>query len=217
MSDNYEPIAKAVTSGDQDDVMKLVNEALSKGASPVEILDRGLIPGIQAMGAKFESGDFFLPEILLSVRAMNKGAELVKPHLGNQDAMRQEGKVVLGTIEGDIHDIGKNLVKAMLESSGFEVIDIGVNMPAERFIDAAKEHKPNIIAISALLTTTMVNIPSVLVKMEEEKLRDRIAVLIGGACISREFADKIGVEGYAKDCVAAVSEAKRLIKVKGGN
>ena len=212
MTNNYIIIGEAVRNGNQKEVAKLVQEALNSGLSPDEILSQGLVPGIQALGQLFKDGVAYLPEILISVRAMDSGTELLRPHL-SQSAQKKEGMVVLGAVEGDMHDIGKNLVKMMLESNGYEVNDLGVDVSADIFAQEARSINADIVAVSALLTTTMTFVPDILKALEEEGLRKKVKVLIGGAPVTREFADEIGAEGYADDCVSAVDEADRLMKL----
>jgi len=216
MADAMTTISEAVQNGDQDKVAQTAEEALKGGMSPGDILDKGLVPGIQALGAKFKSEEVFLPEVLIAVRAMNRGVDIIKPHFSAEDAAKQgkEGTVVLGTIEGDLHDIGKNLVKLMLEGNGFRVIDIGVDAPAAAFAEAAKENNADIIGISSLLTLTMTMIPQVIEALDKSGVRDKVRVMIGGAPVTREFADSIGAEGFAEDCASAVDEAKRLMTTK---
>ncbi len=210
MTDNWSTISEAIQEGDREKVVGLVNKALADKKAPLDILNKGMIPGIEALGEKFRSGEFFLPEILISARAMGAGIEVLKKHLP-QEAFGRRGTVVIGTVEGDLHDIGKNLVKIMLECSGFKVQDLGVDVPVTKFVDAAREHGADIIAISALLTTTMVNMPRVTAALGLAGLKHKVKVMIGGAPVTRRYADEIGAEGFAEDCTAAVQEAKRLV------
>ncbi len=203
-------LSEAVQNGDDKAVVQMVNSALAEGVTPLDILDLALIPGIQQLGELFKDGEVFLPEILISCRAMDRGVDVVKPLLSAEE-MHSKGKVVLGTVEGDLHDIGKNIVKLMLECGGFEVIDMGVDVPISDFVSAVKKHSPDILALSALLTITMVNMPGVLSALEKEGVRDSVRVMIGGAPITREYADEIGAEGFAEDCASAVTEAERLV------
>ncbi len=203
-------LAEAVQNGDDQEAIKLVREALANQAPPITILNEGLVPGIQQLGTLFHGGEVFLPEVLIACRAMNRGVEQLKPYLAAGD-MYGKGKVVLGTVEGDLHDIGKNIVRIMLECGGFEVIDLGVDVPATAFVDAVREHAPDIVGMSALLTMTMTNMTEVLKALDDAGLRDQVRVMIGGAPITREYADQIGAEGFAEDCAAAVQEAERLV------
>ncbi len=210
MAWNRRDISDAVQNGDDQQTVKLVKEAIDEGIPATTVLDEGLVPGIQQLGALFQDGEVFLPEVLIACRAMDRGVEELKPYLSVGDT-HKKGKVVLGTVEGDLHDIGKNIVRIMLECGGFEVIDLGVDVPASHFVDAVKQHSPDIVGLSALLTITMINMREVLDALEKSGLRDRVKVMIGGAPITREYADQIGVEGFAEDCAAAVDEATRLV------
>ena len=203
-------LSQAVQEGDDEQTVAIVKQALGNEVPPLEILEQGLVPGIQALGRLFQDGEVFLPEVLISCRAMDRGVEVLKPHLEEADT-HKKGKVVLGTVEGDLHDIGKNIVRIMLESQGFEVIDLGVDVPADRFVEAVREHKPHIVAMSALLTITMTYMQEVIGALDKAGLRESVHVMIGGAPITREYADQIGAEGYADDCAAAVGEAERLV------
>ncbi len=203
-------LSQAVQEGDDEQTVAIVKQALDNEVPALDILEQGLVPGIQALGRLFQDGEVFLPEVLISCRAMDRGVEVLKPHLEEADT-HKKGKVVLGTVEGDLHDIGKNIVRIMLESQGFEVIDLGVDVPADRFVEAVKEHKPHIVAMSALLTITMTYMREVIEALDKAGLRDSVHVMIGGAPITREYADQIGAEGYADDCAAAVGEAERLV------
>jgi 5-methyltetrahydrofolate--homocysteine methyltransferase len=211
MTWNASAISDAVQNGDDQLVVTLVKEALAKGAPATGILDGGLVPGIQRLGELFQDGEVFLPEVLISCRAMDRGVEELKPFLAAGD-MHKKGRILIGTVEGDLHDIGKNIVRLMLECGGFEVIDLGVDVPVTSFVDAVKTQAPDILAMSALLTITMTNMPEVLSALEKAGLRDRVRVMIGGAPITREYADQIGAEGFAPDCASAVIEAERLVK-----
>jgi len=204
-------ISDAVQNGDDQLVVKLVKDALQHGTPATAILDSGLVPGIQRLGELFQDGEVFLPEVLISCRAMDRGVDEIKPLLSAAD-VHKKGRIIIGTVEGDLHDIGKNIVRLMLECGGFEVIDLGVDVPVSSFVDAVKTHSPDILAMSALLTITMTNMPEVLAALEKAGLRDRVRVMIGGAPITREYADQIGAEGFAPDCASAVVEAERLVK-----
>jgi 5-methyltetrahydrofolate--homocysteine methyltransferase len=209
-------ISQAVESGDDKQVVRIAKDALKKGISAVDILEKGLVPGIQELGKLFKDGQVYLPEILISTRAMNRGVEELKPYLAGAD-IHKKGTVVIGTVEGDLHDIGKNLVKLMLESNGFNVVDLGVDVPVNAFVDAVRKYNPHILAMSSLLTMTMTHMPNVIVALREARLKSELKVMIGGAPINREFANAIGAEGFAEDCVTAVDEAMRLIKLSGGH
>jgi len=205
-------ISRAVERGDDKQVIKIVKEALSTSMSPSDILERGLVPGIQALGKLFKDGEVYLPEVLLSCRAMDGGVEQLKPYLVDTN-MHNKGTVVLGTVEGDLHDIGKNLVRLMLECNGFSVKDLGVDVSADSFVSMAREHSADIIGISALLTLTMTSMPKVIKALEQGGMRQKVRIMIGGAPLTREFADDIGAEGFAEDCMSAVDEATRLMRL----
>ena len=203
-------LANAVQNGDDDDTVKMVKGALAEGVPAMEILDGALVPGIQQLGELFKDGEVFLPEVLIACRAMDRGVAELRPFL-KAGEVHKKGKVIMGTVEGDLHDIGKNIVRLMLECGGFEVIDLGVDVPAAGFVDAVRKHEPDIVAMSALLTITMTNMPEVVSALETAGLRDRVRIMIGGAPITREYADQIGAEGFAEDCASAVQEAERLV------
>jgi 5-methyltetrahydrofolate--homocysteine methyltransferase len=210
MAWNRATLAAAVQDGDDEKAVALVRQALSDGIPALEILDSGLVPGIQQLGELFKDGEVFLPEVLIACRAMDRGVAELRPHLKAEEVHRK-GKIIIGTVEGDLHDIGKNIVKLMLECAGFDVIDLGVDVPASAFVDAVKQNAADIVAMSALLTITMTTMPEVIEALDREGLRDRVRVMIGGAPITREYADQIGAEGFAEDCASAVLEAERLI------
>ena len=210
MDSHLDAISRAVESGDDKEATALVKEALAEGMPALDILDKGLVPGIQALGKLFKDGQVYLPEVLISCRAMNAGVRELKPYLGETD-VHTKGTIVLGTVEGDLHDIGKNLTKLMLESNGFSVEDLGVDVSAASFVKAARERNADIVGMSALLTITMIYMPEVIKALGEAGLREKVKVLIGGAPITREFADEIGAEGFAEDCASAVDEATRLM------
>ncbi|MFC1913111.1 corrinoid protein [Chloroflexota bacterium] len=212
MESNFNAMSRAVEKGDDEQVLKLVKEALAGGVPAADILEKGLVPGIQVLGKLFKDGQVYLPEILISTRAMNRGVDELRPHLAAAD-IYNKGTVVLGTVEGDLHDIGKNLVKLMLESNGFKVADAGIDVSTGSFVREVREQKADIIAISALLTITMAYIPKVIEALDEAGVRNKVKVLIGGAPITREFADSIGADGFAEDCASAVDEAARLMSL----
>jgi len=210
-------ISQSIQEGDSKKVGQLVKEALAEGLPATDILEKGLVSGVQALGKLFKDGQVYLPEILISTRAMNRGLDELQPHLAGAD-IHQKGTVVLGTVQGDLHDIGKNLVGMMLGSNGFNVVDAGVDVTADSFVSAAKESNADIIALSGLLTTTMIYFSVVVEALEKAGLKNRVKVMIGGAPVSRAYADEIGAEGFAEDCASAVDEATRLMALvaKGG-
>jgi len=203
-------LSQAVQDGDDKKVVQMVKEALAEGLPAMDILDKGLIPGIQALSQLFKDGQVYLPEILISARAMKKGVVELEPYLAGTN-IHNKGTVVLGTVEGDLHDIGKNLVGMMLDSNGFNVVDAGVDVSADSFVSAAKESNADIVAMSGLLTTTITYFPTVIEALEKVGLKGKVKVMIGGAPVNRAYADEIGAEGFAEDCTSAVDEASRLM------
>ncbi|MCB8814447.1 cobalamin B12-binding domain-containing protein [Desulfosporosinus shakirovi] len=210
MPNYYEEISQNVITGQLDRVKQLTQQAIGAGNNPVEIINQGLIPGMSVVGARFKAGQMYVPEVLMSARAMNAGMDLVKPLILSED-IPSAGKVVLGTVKGDLHDIGKNLVGMMLESAGFTVINVGVDAGPEKFLQSIKEHQPGVIGMSALLTTTMLAMKDTIELLKEEGLRDKVKVMIGGAPISQDFADEIGADGFAPDAGSAADLCKKLL------
>jgi len=205
-------ISLAVEKGDDKQTGNIVRKALASRVPPLDILQKGLVPGIQALGKLFKDGQAYLPEILISCRAMDRGVEELKPYLAGTN-IHNKGTVVLGTVEGDLHDIGKKLVRLMLQCNGFRVADLGVDVSADSFVSAAHEHSANIVGMSTLLTITMPYMSKVINALEQAGLRHKVKIMIGGAPVTREFADEIAAEGFAEDCVSAVDEATRLMKL----
>jgi 5-methyltetrahydrofolate--homocysteine methyltransferase len=203
-------IYEAVVRGDRNAAEAGIKKAIEEGAAPDLILNKGLIKGMDEVGKRFESGDFFVPEMLIAARAMKAGVAILTPLLVNS-GVKPIGKVVIGTVAGDLHDIGKNLVGLMLEGAGFEVIDVGSDVSCERFIEAVRNEKPNLLGLSALLTTTMTGMTEVLKKLNESNLRDTLKVFIGGAPVTHTFAEQIGADGYADDAASASRKAKELL------
>ena len=191
-------------------VLDLTNQGLALGIAPEELLYEALIPSLEEVGARFERGDFFVPEMLIAGKAMAGALEILRPLLAETGA-QTIGTVVMGTVKGDVHDIGKNLGNIMLEGAGFQVIDLGVNVPPERFIEQIKEHKPDIVGFSAFLTTTMPMFKANINALQKSGLRDQVIVMVGGAPVTQEYADVVGADGYAADASAAVVRAKELL------
>jgi 5-methyltetrahydrofolate--homocysteine methyltransferase len=210
MSAIFERLSTAILEGNEERIPKLVQKGLDEGLAPKEILDNGLIVGMNEVGARFRRGDMFVPEVLMSAKAMQAGLSVLRPHLA-ATGTKLAGKIVLGTVKGDLHDIGKNLVGMMCEGSGFEVIDLGFNIPPERFIEAIKQHQPDIVGMSALLTTTMRAMGYTIKSIEEAGLRDNVKIMVGGAAVDAEFAERIGADGYGSNAPSAVDLAKRLV------
>lgn len=207
---SYADVAQSVISGDEDLVKEQVNSLVGAGESPLKIIDEGLIAGMNVVGVRFKAGDMYVPEVLMSARSMSAGVEIVKPLIAVAD-MKIKVKVLLGTVKGDLHDIGKNLVRIMMESSGLEVIDVGIDISPEKFMEAIREYNPDVLAMSALLTTTMANMRSTIDMLIEEGLRDKVKVIVGGAPVSQEFANTIGADGFAADAASASDLCKALV------
>ena len=205
-------LSEALFRGDVLKVKEFTQIALREEVEPKEILEEGLIKGMAVVGEKFKNNEIFLPEVLLASQAMYGGLELLQPML-IKGGIKAVGKVVIGTVKGDLHDIGKNLVAMMLRGGGFEVIDLGIDVSPEKFLVATQEHKPDIVSISALLTTTMISMADVITALKRADLRGRVKVMIGGAPVTQEFSDEIGAEGYAPDAASAVDKARELLKI----
>ncbi len=207
---NLENIKQAVVQMDAQTVKKLIIQALQAKLPPQAILEKGLIAGMQEVGRLFATKEYFVPEVLMASEAFYVGFDLLSPLLKSTER-EEKGKIVIGVVEGDIHDIGKNIVKVMLEASGYQVIDLGKDVPSERFIETVRREKPAVLALSALMTTTMVKMGDVIAQLEQEKLRESVKVIIGGAPVSEHFAKKIGADGYGEDASAAVKLVEGLI------
>jgi len=203
-------LAAAVEKGKSKLVTGLVEEALAEGNAPIDVLNKGMIDAMSVVGEKFKNNEIFVPEMLVAARAMKKGVEVLKPHLGGDSAV-SIGKAVVGTVQGDLHDIGKNLVVLMIESAGFEVVDLGVDVPAEKFVEAAADPDVKIVGVSALLTTTMPAMKATVAALNECANRANFKVMVGGAPITQEFADEIGADAYTTDAASAASVAKAYV------
>ena len=209
MSELFEKIATGIIEGNLKEVPELVQKALDEGLDPSKILENGLVVGMNEVGNRFKLGSMFVPEVLRSARTMHAGQELLRPLLADSDA-GLGGKVVLGTVQGDLHDIGKNLVGMMCEGAGFEVVDLGFNLEPEKFTEAIKTHQPVIVGMSALLTTTMRAMGHTIKAIEEAGLRDQIKVMVGGAPVDADFAERIGADGYGHNAASGAELAKKL-------
>ena len=209
MSD-FAAITETLISGDADALVNQVNEAVSSGQNPGEILAQGLIAGMDIVGERMESGEMFIPEVLMAAQSMGQAVDILKPLLGEGESS-SAGRVVIGTVKGDLHDIGKNLVTMMMESAGFEVTDLGVDIAPENFIAAIKEQNATIVALSALLTTTMPMMKETVEAICESGLRDNVKIIVGGAPVNQSFADEIGADGYAADAGSASKLAKSYL------
>ncbi len=210
MNDILEKISKAVIEGDADDIGMLTELALSKDLTPKDILDKGLMLGMDYVGVEFRAGNLFVPEVLLSARVMLASMDIIKPLLAETGA-EMTGKVIMGTVQGDLHSIGKNLVCMMMEGAGFEVIDLGADVAPEAFVKAVKEERPDIVGMSALLTTTMRSMDHTIQALEEAGLRQGLKVMVGGAPLTSDFAEQIGADAYASNAPAAVDIAKQFV------
>ncbi len=199
-------ISELLQKGKANEVKELCQKALDEGLGAKQILEEGLMPGMSIIGDKFKKNEVYVPEVLIAARAMNSGIGVLKPHMSESDATNR-GTVVLGTVKGDLHDIGKNLVKIMMEGKGMAVVDLGIDVSPEQFVSAAKEHNADIIACSALLTTTMTEMENVVKAAEESGIRDKITIMVGGAPVTQSFCDSIGADKYAPDAASAADEA----------
>lgn len=210
----FTSIIEAILDGNIYDIAKLIQSALDSGANPFDIL-KAMMKGLEQCGKKFENHEYFLPDLIMAGEAFTQGMKILEPHLAKtQLPIGQAGKVVLGTVAGDVHDIGKNLVGFLLRSAGFEVIDLGVDVSTEKFVEAVKKHKPDVLGMSALLTTTMLGMEEVIKALDKEGLREKTKVIIGGGPVSARFAEQIGADAYAFDAVEGVRKIKELVARK---
>lgn len=210
--DHLEGVRKAVLEGDHLGIIEKVRELLAQGVPAKEILQEGMIKAMDLIGARFKTGEVFIPEVLLSARAMNEALKVLEPHLASERVIGG-GKILIGTVHGDLHDIGKNMVVTMLKGVGFEVKDLGINVSAERFVSEVESYAPDILGLSALLTTTMPEMAKVIRKLEEKGLRKKVKVIVGGAPVNEKYAREIGADGYGRDAGEAVEVAKRLLQI----
>jgi len=200
-----------VVEFDDELVKKLVMGMLSQGIAPAELFEKGLIPGMKEVGERFARKEYFVPEVLMASEAFYAGFDLVNPLIKSSDR-KAKGKIVMGVVEGDIHDIGKNIVKIMLEASGYEVVDLGKDVPITRFIETAAKEKPQVLALSSLMTTTMLKMGDVIQGLQKKGLRKGIKVIVGGAPVNQDFADKIGADAYGEDAAAAMKVVDNLLR-----
>lgn len=210
---DMQEVASAVIAGNRKKVQELVEDALKEGVPPEKIINEGLLAGMSVIGERFKKNEIFVPEVLVSARAMQVGMDILKPLLTKSSGVIK-GKVVIGTVEGDLHDIGKNLVAIMFEGAGYQVIDLGIDVPPDKFVEAIREHNPDIVGMSALLTVTMPQMKVTLDVMEKEGVREKVKVIVGGAPVTEEFAKEIGADGYAPDATSAVELVNRLLGVE---
>ena len=205
-----EQIASNLYKGEDKVVADLVQRALDQEMSPADILNGGLIAGMDEVGKDFKAGELFVPEVLIAARAMHAGMNVLRPLLAESD-VPSAGKYVIGTVQGDLHDIGKNLVRMMLEGAGFETIDLGTDVKPNVFVDAVREHQPQLLGMSALLTTTMPGMKATIEALQEAGLRDTVKIMVGGAPVTAAFAEQIGADAYAPDAATAVDVARGLV------
>jgi 5-methyltetrahydrofolate--homocysteine methyltransferase len=211
MEDVFQKIATSLYEGEDKEVAGLVQQALDNGIPPQEILSAGLIAGMDRVGKDFKTGVLFVPEVLLTARAMNAGMEILRPLLVQSGSGFSSDKCIIGTVKGDLHDIGKNLVKMMMEGAGFEMVDLGTDVSPEAFVAAIRQHQPKLLALSAMLTTTMVFMKTIIEAVTTAGLRDSVKVMIGGAPVTADFAAQIGADAYAPDAASAVDVARTLV------
>lgn len=213
MNENISVLYNSILEGDVTGTKEGVQTALVAGLEPGQILADGMIAAMKEVGRLFEEGDYFVPEMLIAARAMQAGLSLLKPYLLSSD-VKSAGRVAIGTVKGDLHDIGKNLVALMLEGAGFEILDLGVDVAPEKFIEAIATGGANIVALSALLTTTMPNMKTTIEAIQAADLRDKVKIIIGGAPVTQAYADQIGADGFSSDASRAVSLAQTLLRAK---
>lgn len=208
----YEELQETVIAGDADKVKEVIGDLLEKSDKPLKIISEGLIPGMSVVGQKMKDGEMYIPEVMASAHAMGQGMELLKPLItGDELSTIYKGKVVIGTVQGDLHNIGKKIVTMLIDSGGYTVVDLGVDVSADKFVEAVKQEKPDILGLSSLLTTTMPRMPEAIEALKRDNLRDGVKIIVGGAPVSQKFADSIGADGYAPDAVYALDKVKQLM------
>lgn len=208
--DNLDQLYDAIIAGNAKLAASVTQAAVADGMDPQRLLDEAMIPAMDEVGRRFEANECFVPELLIAARAMKSGVAVIRPLLAAQ-ASKSAGRVVIGTVKGDLHDIGKNLVAIMLEGGGFEIIDVGVDAHPDKFVDAIHASQPDIVALSALLTTTLPSMKNIIDQLVLAGVRDRVKVIIGGAPVTQDFADEIGADGYSDNAAAAVTLARKLL------
>jgi len=208
--DELKLLSEALQNGEMEQVQNLTNQALSNGLSPEKILSDGLIAGMNVVGVRFKNGDMFIPEVLVAARAMHAGLEVLRPRLV-ETGVKPVGKMALGTVKDDLHDVGKNMVGMMLQGAGFEVIDLGIDCPPEKFVEAASQEGVQIVGMSALLSTTMQSMKATMKALRDAGLTGKVKTMIGGAVVSQKFAEEIGADAYAPDAASAVDRARELV------
>ncbi|MCL5105231.1 MAG: corrinoid protein [Armatimonadetes bacterium] len=208
---DLEALAQAIIGGKAPDAKQITEQALAEGLNPGDILNNGLVAGMNVVGAKFKNNEFYVPEVLIAARAMKQAMEVLRPKLASSGVV-SKGRVAIGTVRGDLHDIGKNLVAMMLEGAGYDIIDLGVDVKPEVFVETVKKGC-EVIALSALLTTTMPAMKDTIDAMKAEGIRDKVKIMIGGAPVTQNYSDEIGADGYSPDAASAVDKAKELLAV----
>ncbi|NOY79101.1 MAG: cobalamin-binding protein [Calditrichaeota bacterium] len=209
---DFQKIADSIIVGNAKLAKSLTEEAVQEGYPPKEILDEGLIAGMNVVGVRFRKNEIYVPEVLISARAMKAALEILRPLL-TRTGIEPKGKVILGTVKGDLHDIGKNLVGMMLEGAGFKIIDLGIDVSPEKFASSVEQEQPDVLGMSALLTTTMIGMKAVIDVLEAKNLRDKVRVIIGGAPVTQNYCDEIGADGYSPDSASAVDLVKKLMNL----
>lgn len=206
-------IAKAVINLNDEEVKEIVNKAIKDGINPIEIIEKGLSKGLKEVGLLYEKGEYYIPHLMIAAEIFKENIEKLKPLLSTKETKSKIlGKVLIGTVKGDLHDLGKNLVAIMLSINGFEVIDLGKDVPTELFIEKIKEHNPDVLGLSALMSTTMYEQKNVIKTLEDSGLRNKVKVIVGGAPVTKEWAEEIGADGYAENAIEAVKIVKNLLK-----
>lgn len=209
---DYDELSTALINGKAPVVRELTEKALASGEKPQDVLTKGLVAGMSVVGVKFKSNEFYVPEVLIAARAMKQGMEVLRPKL-IEGGVEPVAKVAIGTVRGDLHDIGKNLVAMMMEGAGFEIVDLGVDVKPEQFVETVKNNNTGLVCLSALLTTTMPAMRETIQALGNAGVRDDVCILVGGAPVTQNYADEIGADGYAPDAASAVDAAKSLLKI----
>jgi 5-methyltetrahydrofolate--homocysteine methyltransferase len=204
-------LSEAVIEGKLAEIEQLTREAIEGKYEPLQIINQGLLPGMEVVGKRFKAEEMWIPEVLLSAKTMKTSVELLKPMLIGERTIGEAGRVVIGTVKGDLHDVGKNIVILLMEAAGFEVIDLGINVSKETFIETVKQKKPHVLGLSAMLSTTMMEMKVVIDFLKEQNLRGKVKVIVGGAPLNESFSNQIGADGYAEDAVAGVDLLKKLV------
>ncbi|MBI3979165.1 MAG: corrinoid protein [Chloroflexi bacterium] len=210
---DLDALKQAIIDGEEEQALAITQQAIDRGVPPQEVFDRALIPGMETVGKLMQAGEYFIPEVLFSARTMQACGNLLRPIIVKSGGAKPTGVAVACTVKGDLHDIGKNLVCMMLEGAGFRIVDLGRDCPAEQVAAAVKEHDADLVLLSALLTTTMLNMGQVMASLKEKGLRDRVKVIVGGAPVNARFAEKIGADAYRSDAAAAAEVAKEFVAV----